>query len=1231
MRCAFLIILSFTLTLCQAQRPQKEYLGHNKQVVAKKRDAKYYRKISYDAKGDPDGLVRWYDLRGNLLMDGYLSSGLKRTDTFRNYTASGNIGKIRVYENGNLTFEECYTEHGLPLNFCTKQRDSLTFALMLTLPKYSDLLTMLMLGGQMPKDVDIEEALTAFLFIEDQGTIMVPSLSFGVQPIISDLFFKNGYFKRGVKYLQKIDRALGIKSKEKERCLIKLVQVLYYLRLGMIEPCEEALNYVKEYLKRTPEETLSIGVVVLEAQIAQFKGHYQAAEKTLKPFFQAVSTSTNKKDDNFKLQLANELGKTYQMTLQMDSAEKYFRIAIQNLRKKKAPFQLASLNSSLGFTLFYLGRSQEAIPLLKEAFALADNNSIGSLSSTIANNLGMIYLEIGNLDSCHYWVGMAADVLDSTALSHDLQHQSNLAGISWLLNSRTERSLEEIRKVRLQAEQVGSNYIAADILNKEGYANIEMGNYEMADSLFQMAIGRIDRLDLPYLKSTILNNQGANFLRRGYQEKALLSFMESLQLSRDKTVSTAYIQCLQALTSIQTDRGDLIQAKYYALLADSLTEAHHLLGLNAEVKSNLGTIYSIAGQIDSAKFYLRKSINLSESIGQTKSLAHAETNLGQAFIREGNLDSAWAYSSDGYQHFRDMNSELYQAIGQVYLGQIARAQGKTEQAYELYQSGEKYFRENELLHHLAPVLTLMAICQLDENNLEAADSILKQSMDLTEQSIRIHTGEVSRLWHIQQNSKTYPIAIEVASRKEDIVNVFNFAERQRTRVLNDIIGKRIDQLNGIPRKLLNTYDSLKVAYQNLDRQLQRTPSKTRAYHEYLSTKKECFLGIKALESEIREKYPTIYRNTSPFDLAKVQKSIPIDETWISIIQGLSWMAVVVTNEDMKLLKLGSREELDSLFLGYRSHFLSPMERFLEKGDLRSKRYADRAFPIYSSKLYEKVWNPIFETGLVHDKDLVIAADGLSNVFPFGILQPSPSPKPYEQYDYLVKSFDIRYTPSFSIKQKVEAKSSPFQTAFKGFFPEEFGQAQNQSFASLPNGKNLAQAVTRAFKGQKVDHFYRLDCTESKIKDHDLSDTRILHFHSHTYSSGRDQLYIVLPEEEGITNRLDLVEIMDLKINADLVVLGSCGSGIGDYQTGEGNMGFARGFFGAGAKALITSVSSIEEAATVSFFTRYYNAIADSPQQNSKATLLNQVQRDMISHPTTANPYYWGSFVYLGRP
>jgi CHAT domain-containing protein len=119
------------------------------------------------------------------------------------------------------------------------------------------------------------------------------------------------------------------------------------------------------------------------------------------------------------------------------------------------------------------------------------------------------------------------------------------------------------------------------------------------------------------------------------------------------------------------------------------------------------------------------------------------------------------------------------------------------------------------------------------------------------------------------------------------------------------------------------------------------------------------------------------------------------------------------------------------------------------------------------------------------------------------------------------------------------------------------------------------------------------------------------------------LTMVPPGTDGI---LRMSEVLGLKMNADLVALVACQSGLGKRISGEGAMGMGRAFQFGGARSVLTSLWSISEYASVSMVESFFGHI-----KNGKAKLeALQAARAEIRSKGFDHPFFWAPFILVGE-
>jgi CHAT domain-containing protein len=148
---------------------------------------------------------------------------------------------------------------------------------------------------------------------------------------------------------------------------------------------------------------------------------------------------------------------------------------------------------------------------------------------------------------------------------------------------------------------------------------------------------------------------------------------------------------------------------------------------------------------------------------------------------------------------------------------------------------------------------------------------------------------------------------------------------------------------------------------------------------------------------------------------------------------------------------------------------------------------------------------------------------------------------------------------------------------------------------------------------------------------ELGQYRLLHFATHGFlNSSRPELsglVLSLVDASGREQRgfLGPPDVLDLELNADLVVLSGCGTALGREISGEGLMGLARAFMYAGTPRVVASLWRVDDAATATLMQDFYSGMLRDAQRPAAA--LRAAQLALARE--RPRPYFWAAFQLQG--
>ena len=98
------------------------------------------------------------------------------------------------------------------------------------------------------------------------------------------------------------------------------------------------------------------------------------------------------------------------------------------------------------------------------------------------------------------------------------------------------------------------------------------------------------------------------------------------------------------------------------------------------------------------------------------------------------------------------------------------------------------------------------------------------------------------------------------------------------------------------------------------------------------------------------------------------------------------------------------------------------------------------------------------------------------------------------------------------------------------------------------------------------------------------------------------------------------------MDADLVVLSACDTGLGRAFAGEGLLGLTRAFQFAGARVVAASLWKAPDEATAALMDAFYGEVRRGRAVDEAMAFA---QRRLLDRPETAHPFFWASFVLDG--
>jgi len=593
---------------------------------------------------------------------------------------------------------------------------------------------------------------------------------------------------------------------------------------------------------------------------------------------------------------------------------------------------------------------------------------------------------------------------------------------------------------------------------------------------------------------------------------------------------------------------------------------------------DLGKVYQVLAQPDSATSYLAKTETLALKLNDRRAYSQALYTKGLAALDRGNKSLAAAAFTEALAKAEESKLDEMQWRCLWRLGVLSRLSGELEPAVDFYTR---------------------AIAALER------------------QSAKIKIEEY-RSGFIDNKSDIYEETVLLLLQMNRSAEAFAFAERAKSRSFADLLASgKVDLGAGADRALLDRRDRLldRISFTQgkINALLQKPATETGRFematlNDTLSALQKAYADIlvelKAANPELADMV-----SVEPLPLTEVQAmladSVALVEYFFAKDQLVSW---VVDRSQARAVQIPlDRNRLSESIVQFRRAII--------------KRASTESF---SRELYDLLVKPL-EPLLTGAKQLVIVPHGVLHYLPFPALQKADS-------TYLIDHYALALAPSATVlgfcyrKGNARLGSSILGQVQENYQVLALGNPDvgNARF-DLPFAEKEITSIEQTF--EEIESYARKQATSSAFVA-GASRANLVHLSCHGVYDERNPLFSALllaPDSTNATGRLEAFKIFGLKLNASLVMLSACETGLAKVTGGDEVIGLARGFIFAGTLSLIASLWTVDDLATAITVKRFYRYLKSGL---SKAEALRQAQL-VVRDQHNRHPAYWASFGLTG--
>lgn len=394
---------------------------------------------------------------------------------------------------------------------------------------------------------------------------------------------------------------------------------------------------------------------------------------------------------------------------------------------------------------------------------------------------------------------------------------------------------------------------------------------------------------------------------------------------------------------------------------------------------------------------------------------------------------------------------------------------------------------------------------------------------------------------------------------------------------------------------------------------------------------ECYLALRRLHEErielgkrisnlLPEDTPPLLERDMEGTIGKIQSNILSDTSCLLLLHaGVHQYSALITPDTVLFKNLRQRNTDVQAYTTYADLLARqvPLDSIAESG----RTVFDLYFADYRPFLRQRVH---------------IVGNGAFETFPFGALPTNAT----GTNRYLAEDYQLSY--HFSLRSLIDDyQDSRYTKREEGLLALAPHFGSRTQYVSLNRGggvqrRELNPLLYNHFEVTNLaerfpGRYYFDDEADRSSFLAAASDYGILHLATHAVADGElgRQSAFFLADPSGSTP-IRAGEVEQFALDADLVTLSACQTGLGTRLSSEGTVGLTRAFSQAGARSVLSTLWSVNDQTTAEIVIDFYTQLASG---SDKTSALQKAQQNFLrKHRGTekAHPHYWAGLVVVGN-
>jgi CHAT domain-containing protein/Flp pilus assembly protein TadD len=766
--------------------------------------------------------------------------------------------------------------------------------------------------------------------------------------------------------------------------------------------------------------------------------------------------------------------------------------------------------------------------------------------------------------------------------------------------------------------------------------------------------------------------EAETLLNQGQSQDALEQFQEILELFRTLQEPLWEARTLNNIGIADINLGKYQRAeKQFQQVLEISSQWDDIYKLYGEGSgyTNLGTLYQELGRYSDALVYHNKALKIFKDIKDTESHSSALNNLGVVYQNLGQSEKALNHYQ---QALETQTNPSGKATIKSNIGSVWQAQGNYEQALALYQEALEIVEQEGNTLEKGRILNLIGSVQNQLQQPQQALYTLHRALDIR-RDIQDRPGEGTTLDNfgtVYRGLAEYETALDYYNQALEIARTADAPVRpEEARVLGHIgvtllkMGRYAEAADALT-EAVNIWESLrpgltdgnKVSLQEQQAQTYAALQEALVYQNQveaaleISERGRARAFVELIASSLQLSEAESYQAPSPLtfsqmqEIARRQQATLVEYSYVNHGQIL-YIWVIQPDGRLTFRAMDVEQRIPIEIVPLATDGNAP-ERGESQGEPTiQSNLADaaqsiinrrkREAQIFNQQLYELLIAPIVDL-LPTDPDahviFIPQGDLFTRAFP--ALQD-------QQGQYLIEKHTILVSPSIQVIDLTEQKRHNLTQRFDHLIvgnpkmpmiplrPE----AEPEPLAPLPGTEKEATEIAQMLNTQAI---LGEEATEDLMLQK-MPSAQTIHLATHGLLDEISHLGLDIPGALAFTpaaevdettayhnGLLTTREILDLQLDAELVVLSACNTGRGEI-TSDGVIGLSRAFVSAGVPSIVVSLWAIPDGPSADLMIEFYHQMQ---QTSDKAVALRQAMLKMMENDP--DPYNWAGFLLIGQ-